>query len=221
MARDVLIIEGYLAALATRLPGPRRARVAVLDELRDGLTEAAARHTDSGSPPRAAAEAAVGEFGTVDQVAAAFAGELVTQQARHVVTVLVVTGPLVGVWWLLLLAPTSPAGIPVLPLIGVAVLIGLLVLATTGGLTRWVPSAVPRRALAGAAAVAVGCMVGDLGMLTVLATSSDAGLSVLAITAVLASLIRLGCGVHLLRACLHAQQALSGDDADSERRSAG
>lgn len=193
----------------------------MLDELRDGLTEAAARHTDSGSPPRVAAEAAVGEFGTVDQVAAAFAGELVTQQARHVVTALVVTGPLVGVWWVLLLAPTSPAGIPVLPLVGAAVLMGLLVLATTGGLTRWLPPAAPRRALTGAAAVVVGCMAGDIGMLTALAIGFDTKLSALAIAAVLASLIRLGCSVHLLRACVSARQALSRDEPVSPRRSAG
>ena len=55
MTSDVLTIEGYLAALAERLPGPRRARAAVLDELRDGLIEATARHTRSGRSPRAAA----------------------------------------------------------------------------------------------------------------------------------------------------------------------
>jgi hypothetical protein len=206
MAHDALIIDSYLAALATRLPGPRRARDAVIDELRDGLSELAARYTDTGRPPRAAAEAAVAEFGTVDQVAAAFAGELITRQARQIIAALIITGPLVGVWWLLLL---TPAGIPTLPLIGAAVLTGLLVLATTGGLARWLPSTAPARALTGATTVVVACIAGDVGMLTTLAIGSNAELGVVAVVAVLASLVRLGCGVQLLRACLSARRALS------------
>jgi hypothetical protein len=206
VAHDALIIDSYLAALAARLPGSRRTRDAVLDELRDGLSELAARHADDGRPPRAAAEAAVAEFGTVDEVAAAFAGELVTRQARQIIAALIVTGPLVGVWWLLLL---SPAGVPALPLIGAAVLTGLLVLATTGGLTRWLPSTAPARALTGATAVVVACVVGDVGMLTTLAIGSDAEFGVVAVVAVLASLIRLGCGVLLVRACFRARRALS------------
>jgi hypothetical protein len=206
VAHDALIIDSYLAALAARLPGSRRTRDAVLDELRDGLSELAARHADDGRPPRAAAEAAVAEFGTVDEVAAAFAGELVTRQARQIIAALIITGPLVGVWWLLLL---SPAGVPALPLIGAAVLTGLLVLATTGGLTRWLPSTAPARALTGATAVVVACVVGDVGMLTTLAIGSDAEFGVVAVVAVLASLIRLGCGVLLVRACLRARRALS------------
>lgn len=209
MAHDALIIDSYLAALAARLPGSRRTRDAVLDELRDGLSELAARHADDGRPPRAAAEAAVAEFGTVDEVAAAFAGELVTRQARQIIAALIVTGPLVGVWWLLLLSPASPAGVPALPLIGAAVLTGLLVLATTGGLTRWLPSTAPARALAGATAVVVACVIGDIGMLTTLAIGSYAEFGVVAVVAVLASLIRLGCGVLLVRACLRARRALS------------
>lgn len=209
MAHDVLIIDRYLAALATRLPGSRRARDAVLDELRDGLSELTARYTDNGHPPLAAAKAAVAEFGTVDQVAAAFAGELVTRQARQIIAVLIVTGPLVGVWWLLLLAPVSPAGIPTLPLIGAAVLTGLLVLATTGGLARWLPSTAPARALTGATTVVAACIAGDIGMLTTLAIGSNTELGVVAVVAVLASLIRLGWSVHLLRTCLSARRALS------------
>ena len=208
MARDALIIEGYLAALATRLPGSRRARTAVLDELRDGLTEVAGRHADSGRSPRAAAEAALVEFGTVDQVASAFAGELVTRQARQVIVALVLTGPLVGVWWLLLLAPTSPTGIPALPLIGVAVLTGFAVLAMTGRLTRWLPSAAPVHALIGATVVVVVCAAGDISMLAVLVVSSTSELGALAVAAVLASLIRLGCCVHLLLGCRSAWRAL-------------
>lgn len=205
MAHDLVTIEDYLSALATRLPGSRRARNAVLDELRDGLSELAARYRDNGRPSRAAAEAAVADFGTVDQVAAAFAGELVTRQARQIIAALIVTGPFVGVWWLLLL---TPAGVPALPLIGAAVLTGLLVLATTGGLTRWLPSTAPARALTGATTVVVVCIAGDIGVVTTFAVGSNAGFNGLAAVAVGASLVRLGCSVHLLRACLGARRAL-------------
>jgi len=66
-----------------------------------------------------------------------------------------VTGPLVGVWWLLLLQPTPwrtgvvalVAAIPVIPLIIAAFATAAGTFATTGRLIRWLPEASPRRAL--------------------------------------------------------------------------
>ena len=60
-----------------------------------------------------------------EAVADAFAGELATAYARRTIALYVITGPLVGIWWLLLLRPDPwraglialLAAIPVLPLI--------------------------------------------------------------------------------------------------------
>lgn len=93
-------------------------------------------------------------------------------------------------------------GVPTLPLIGVAVLTGFAVLAMTGGLTPWLPAAAPVHALIGATVVVVVCATGDVGVLAVLAVSSTSEFGVLA------SLIRLGCCVHLLRGCYSAWRAL-------------
>jgi hypothetical protein len=62
-------LDRYLAELATRLHGPRRNRAAVLAEIRDGLTEAAADSAARGMPPAAAATTAVSMFGTPAAVA--------------------------------------------------------------------------------------------------------------------------------------------------------
>lgn len=69
-------IDGYLAAVAPRLVGPRAARTAILDELRDGLHEAVAARIRSGDEMEAALRAALDEFGAPARTAAAFAGEL-------------------------------------------------------------------------------------------------------------------------------------------------
>ena len=65
------------------------------------------------------------------------------------------TGPLVGVWWLLVLYPTPWrsgvvalfAAIPVFPLIIAAIATAAGTFATTGRLMRWLPEASPRQAL--------------------------------------------------------------------------
>jgi hypothetical protein len=126
-------LTAYLTEIAARLHGPRRRRARILAELHDGLDEAVADHAQDGRAPEQAADAAIHGFGTPAEVAAAFAGELAIAYARRTLAWFVVTGPLVGIWWLLLLQPqpwhTGPAAllaaIPVLPLIGVAVAVTL------------------------------------------------------------------------------------------------
>ena len=174
------VVDHYLASLARDLPGPRGARAAALDEVRDGLHEAIAGHTSRGLPPQLAARAAITELGSPTTVAEAFAPELATTQARHTLLAFLITGPLVGLWWLLLLAPQPwpprPgvlwAAIPALPLIGVAIAAAVVILATTGSLIRWLPESTPQRALLGAAGVAIGCVLDDLTVLAILAARS-------------------------------------------------
>src|SRR5262245_32695905 len=98
-------IEAYLAELARLLHGPRRRRARVLAELRDGLQDAAVAYRDHADSAVAAERQAVAGFGTPQAVADAFAGELATAYARRTTAAYIVTGPLVGIWWLLLLQP--------------------------------------------------------------------------------------------------------------------
>jgi len=194
---DVALAE-YLTELTARLRGPRRRRQAILTELRDGLNDATEDHVAAGAPPERAAAAAIAQFGTPRAVAEAFSGELATAYARHTIACLVATGPLVGVWWLLLLNPTPwrsgllalVAAIPVIPLIVLAIAAAGAILATTGRLVRWLPETDPARALTATTIVAALCMIGDLAMITIYLLSWMPGRPLAAI-AIAASSIRI------------------------------
>ena len=114
------LLEGWLAAVAARLPGPARTRLAVVAELRDGLHEGLSAHQARGLAPIPAAQATLAEFGDRDQVAHALAPELAVAYARRVALTLARTGPLLGALWVtalvasplsttLLLTPWPPA----------------------------------------------------------------------------------------------------------------
>lgn len=196
-------VDNYLAMLAKDLPEPRAARAAAVDEVREGLLEAIAGHVARGLPQPLAARTAVAEFGPPTTVAGAFAPEIATSQARRILFGFLITGPLVGIWWLLLLtSPTWPrhpqtlwAAIPALPLVAVAVAAAVVILATTGSLIRWLPESTPERALLAATAIALGCMTGDLTVLATLAFRVIATLwqppVALAAVAIAASLVRI------------------------------
>jgi hypothetical protein len=86
-------------------------------------------HIATGIAPDQAAAAAITQFGSPLAVADAYAGEMTTAYARRTIVCFIATGPLVGIWWLLLLHP-SPwrtgliafvAAIPVIPLIIAAI----------------------------------------------------------------------------------------------------
>lgn len=118
-------IDAYLGETAARLHGPRRRRARILTELRDGLEQAVEDQIMAGLPAGDAVSAAIAGFGTPARVADAFAAELTIAYARQTLGWFVATGPLVGIWWLLLLRPapwrggltTLVAAIPVIPLI--------------------------------------------------------------------------------------------------------
>ena len=61
------LIRGYLEVLAAQLPGP------IVEELTDGLTETYRSFRSRGLPADAAAEAAVAEFGSAEEILASFA----------------------------------------------------------------------------------------------------------------------------------------------------
>ena len=199
-------VEAYLGELAHLLRGPRRRRARILAELRDGLDQAIADHATDGRTEDQAAEAAIDQFGTPRAVADAFAGELATAYARHTIAWYIATGPLIGIWWLLLLQPQPwrtgllalLAAIPVIPLITIAIATGAGTLATTGRLIRWLPEASPARAVTATIAIAALAVVGDLTVITHY-LGSAAPVRPLAILAIGASLIRIAGSVVTLR----------------------
>ena len=199
-------LAAYLSDLAVQLPGPRRRRDAILTELRDGLEQAMQDRIAAGLPRDRAAAAAISQFGSPHAVADAFGGELTTAYARRTIVWFIVTGPLVGIWWLLLLH-LSPwrtglialvAAIPVIPLIIAAIATAGGTLATTGRLMRWLPETGPRPALAATIAIAMLCMIIDLTMITVIMVSS-APTRPLMIIASAASLIRIVCSITIVQ----------------------
>jgi hypothetical protein len=199
-------LAAYLTDLAARLHGPRHRRAALLTDLRDGLDHATEDHIAAGLLPDQAAKAAIAQFGTPQAVAEAFRGELATAHARRTIAWYIATGPLVGIWWLLLLHP-SPwrtglialvAAIPVIPLIVLAIATAGGTFATTGRLMRWLPETGPHRALAATTAIAALCLIGDLTMITIFVVTRTPTQS-LALIAIAASLTRIACSITTMR----------------------
>jgi hypothetical protein len=198
-------IAEYLDELSARLLGPRRRRAQILAELRDGLNQATEEHLAAGMSAQQAQTAAVAQFGSPPAVADAFAGELATAYARRTLALYVLTGPLVGIWWLFLLQPDPwraglialLAAIPVLPLVIIAIATAAGTLASTGRLMRWLPEAAPGPALAATAVIAGLCIGGDLTMIG-LFVASETPVRPLAIIAVAASMLRIACGITVI-----------------------
>jgi hypothetical protein len=177
------VLERYLTELSARLRGPRAARTRVLAEIHDGLAETIDAHVADGTPREAAASAAIAEFGDPTAVASSFAAELATAQARRIIATFIVTGPLVGICWLLLLNPApwrsgilaTLVAIPALPLVALAVATAIGTFATTGRLMRWLPESPASRTLTAATGIAALCLATDLTVLGVLAVHLATG----------------------------------------------
>jgi hypothetical protein len=199
-------VDAYLGELAGLLRGPRRRRSRIIAELTDGLEHAVQGRVAGGMPRAEAEREAVVEFGTPRLVAAAWAGELGTAYARRIISLYIVTGPLVGIWWLMVRQPQPwhkglialVVAIPVLPLVGVAIVTAMTALATTGRLIRWIPEASPHRAITAVLAVA-GLVLAVDTTIIVSYVWSGGPWRLLAVIAIAASLVRIVCGVWTLR----------------------
>ncbi|MEE1790351.1 hypothetical protein PUR28_06110 [Streptomyces sp. BE308] len=145
-------IESYIADLTAVLHGPARIKDRMVDELRDGLLDAA--QGLSAEPGRDAARQAVRQFGTVAELAPGFQHELTIAQARHTARTVMLIVPFPILCWYLVELSARMAGhrLPdpvravVAPLGGTAVLTALLaavLLGVTGSLARRLPT--PRR----------------------------------------------------------------------------
>lgn len=224
-------VEGYLAEVTARLPGPARARTGIVAELRCGLLDATDAHRSAGLPPSQAALAAIREFGDPGQVAGGFRAELGARLARRVAVTLLVTGPLVGLLWIAT-AMASHLGIPIAPpwrwtalspglsasvylvavAAGVTAWAAMLGIATTGRLTRWLPDR-PRRAPMAAAVAGFGAVSADglgLALLAAELAVAPGRLSpVPAAAAAAASLTRMMLARRAARQCLAIRAALT------------
>jgi hypothetical protein len=220
-------VADYLAAVAAQLPGPLSARVAVTDELRDGLMEALETHRARGCSQAQATAAAIAEFGDPDTVAAAFGPELGAVQAHRVAVGLLVTGPLVGLAWV---AAVVVNALPpwrhqltgpwlVLPLVGLALAVagpalGLTV-AATGRLGRRLGRVVDRATLlpTTAAVAALAAVVADLTLLGIITghalTSPGSYMWAPVIVAASASLTRVMLAGAAAHRCLATRAALT------------
>jgi hypothetical protein len=87
---DHELIQAHLAELARRLPAD------AVDELADGLAETYRHHLATGADPHSAARRALTEFGTPDQITAAFTA---LSPGRGAARTLLMTGPPVGAVW--------------------------------------------------------------------------------------------------------------------------
>jgi len=182
MAPDLDPAERYLDELARALPGSRRLKAPILDEVSDGLAECVAEHRSQGEDAETAARSAVAEFGDAADLARALAREMAGTFAHRLGLALILTGPVIGLGWLTAFAIHSGddpldqlrpvlAWLPGYHLLMVGV-VGTAVLATAagGGPASRIVSVSPCRAAAAAMAAAVGCVVLDATLLTHLVT---------------------------------------------------
>lgn len=95
------LIRGYLAVLAARLPA------SIAEEVADGLTETYRSYRSRGMAPSAAAEAAVAEFGSPEEIVAGFAP---VNPARRAARRLLGIGPAVGACWVAALLTARVGG---------------------------------------------------------------------------------------------------------------
>jgi hypothetical protein len=176
-------VADYLAAVAAGLSGPAAARAAITAELRDGLLETVEAHRAHGRSRQEATAAAVDEFGDPATVAAGFGPELAAVQARRAALGLLVTGPLVGLAWIVAAAVNA---LPpwrqqltglwlALPLVGLALVIACpalgLTVAATGRLGRRLGERLGRATFPATAAAVAGlaAVVADLTLLAIIA----------------------------------------------------
>ncbi|MFI7065231.1 permease prefix domain 1-containing protein [Kribbella sp. NPDC050124] len=178
------LIADYVAELARRL-APE-----IVEELADGLEESVRNQLSRGLTPLEAATAAVEEFGSPTEIAAAFARQSV---GHRTAVALLETAPLFAVLWGFALIGAKAWNWPI-P-VSLACLFGVTLVSIAATLLTVVRSKKPSTArLAAPATVAITLL--DLGLLTI----------VLAVGPVLTVVIALAASASLTRAALSIRQ---------------
>lgn len=95
-------VDTHVAAFAARLRGPAATRRSMIREIDVGLRDAVAAYQDGGLDPGAAAERAVRDFGTVDEIAPQLQEELTARHGRRTALLVALTFPGLVLGWDLL-----------------------------------------------------------------------------------------------------------------------
>ena len=184
------LIAGYLNILAGQLPGQ------VVEELADGLDETYQRYLGLGLAVRAAAEAAVAEFGDPQVIAAEFTR---VHPARQTARQLLRIGPMVGCCWAVALitgrAWTWPVPVTAGIVPGLVLAVVIVLLAVAARSTRYRPAT--RAGAAGCGGLAALDTAMIIGVII-----ADPVITWAALLAVTASTARLGLSARLLRPVL-------------------
>lgn len=170
-------ITAYVHAVRRSLHGPRRARIDLIEELTDGLRDAAEAHRQAGLTRVEAEQRAVVESGSVAEIAAAIQPELVAKQGRRTAMLLALGMPgLVLLWdvpwkiggsWAAVTPHATLVLSEIVTWIGVSVgIVGLLaVLGLSLGARLSISAAAVTRSLGVLGALALGfTMVASIGM---------------------------------------------------------
>ena len=181
------LIDGYLTALALRLPAD------AVDELADGLTETYEHHLALTRDPDAAARAAVAEFGRPAEVTAAFTRNSPGHRGARL---LLATGPVAGALWALTLVTGHAWAWPV-PLPACMVFAAFLLAVVAALVTSATGRAHYARTRVAAMAGSVGLLILDAAALTGLALITPT-LAWTLLAAALASLTRMGMTLRVL-----------------------
>lgn len=209
------LVGSYLRDVEAEIPQWRRGRRRAMAELADSLEDATNHYCSEGMDLEAAAARAVEESGPAQLVASEFAAVLANRQARLTALTVLLTGPLVGVLWLTVLAPgRAPDALllrfPVLAgLVVATVMAGVLTVLATGPSPEWLPPVTlsPRRTAAAACATVALC---DVVVLTIaaLAAAGRSGVPLMpGLAAAAASLARLILAQRVARRDLLLQPA--------------
>lgn len=92
-------IDAYVTAVRRGLPGPARTSDGLVQELADGLHDAAEAYADAGVPRARAQDRAVRECGPVEEILPAYRIELAAAQARRTSMLLAVSLPATLLAW--------------------------------------------------------------------------------------------------------------------------
>ena len=182
------LIRGYLQVLASQLPA------SIVDELADGLTETYGFYLSRGLSAEAAAEAAVREFGSPEEILAGFAR---VNPARRAARRLLGLGPVVGGCWVAALVTSRvwPGPLPARVGVSLALLASIGLLAVAALVRRYRVSVFSGRAgFAGFAALDTALIVG-----VVILAGSLTWVTALAIAG---SMVRLALCARALRPAL-------------------
>ena len=162
-------VEGTIEALAERLAVPvHHDRSGLLQEAHDGLLDAVEAYRRQGYPTEEATRRAVAEFGDLDELAGAYADDVVGRRARRTSTVLTAGYLLILTVWAVLglLAPVPPHPDGHAWATNSFGVIGLLAVTVTAA----VSTASRRRARAGQGAAALAWLAGTTGVVCAVST---------------------------------------------------